>query len=159
MKRNAHDVCNPPHGRDFRTLGFFLSCVLLDLNGGWVRIFDIRRGADGYDASVRLSPNNFPDDGLTYIDLIAHRRHMIRGGFIEDARSKDLVGWKSSFSSAAHYPVPRWSEFVQHPAETDVSAPIPVHLLQARSRDTRRSPFSPCRGEVRRETKFSGDRG
>ena len=76
VKSNARDSKHPSHDRDFRTLGFFLTEVLSDLKSGRIRIFDIGRGNNGYDVSVHLFANNGGDDGLFYIDLIAHRHHM-----------------------------------------------------------------------------------
>ena len=43
VKSNSHDACHPSHDRDFRTLGFFLPSVLLDLKTGRLRIFDVGR--------------------------------------------------------------------------------------------------------------------
>ena len=125
VKSNDHDVCHHSHGRDFRTLGCFLSSTLVDLKGGFRRIFDIGRGTTGYDVSVHLSPNNFSGSGLAYIDLIAHRHHMRWGKLVEGTMPKYLRDWKLAFSSAVHYPVLSSAAFVQHPTETDVIVPTP----------------------------------
>ena len=44
---------------------------------------------------------------------------------VEDTRPKDVGEWRSFPSSAVRFPVIRWSEFAQHPTETEVDAPTP----------------------------------
>ena len=61
VKSNAHDVRHPSDDRGFRTLDFFLSSVLIDRCIGCLRIFDVGRGADGYDVSVHLFSNSIDD--------------------------------------------------------------------------------------------------
>ena len=147
VKSNAHDVCNPSRDRDFRTLGFFLLSVLTDRNIGCLRIFDVGRGTNGYDVSVHLPPNVSGDNGSAYIDLVARRHHMRWGKLVDDTRPKGLVGWETASSSVVHSPVLSWSEFIHHPTETDLIAPVPciycmrkvkipveVPLLQAESK-------------------------
>ena len=58
------------------TIGVFLSSVLLAPSSGRMRIFDVGRGTNGYEVSVHLPPNNFDDNGVMYIDLIAQRHHI-----------------------------------------------------------------------------------
>ena len=111
-------------------LGVFAPSVLLGLRDGCIRIFDIGRGTNGYDASVRLYSNRVDDNGAAYIDLIAHRHHMRWGKLVDDTRPKGLIGWRTSLSSVVQYPVLRWSEFVQHPTETDVIDPTPRLYFQ-----------------------------
>ena len=147
VKSNAHDVWSPPHDRDFRTLGFFLSSVLNGRNIGRLRIFDVGRGTNGYDVSVHLFSNVSGDNGSTYIDLIAHLHHMRWGKLDDDNRPNGLVGWKTAFPSVAHYPVLSWSGFIQNPTGADLIVPTPciyckrkveipfeVSLLQAESK-------------------------
>ena len=55
--------------------------ILLDLDADFLRICDIARRTNGYGVSVHLFPNNVIDNWATYIDTIAHRRHMGMGNF------------------------------------------------------------------------------
>lgn len=87
---NSHGESQPSHGRDFRTAGRPVSSILSDISSGCLRIFDIGRGTSGYDASAHLRPNNVDDNGVTYTDLIAHRRHMRWGEAVECTSPKDL---------------------------------------------------------------------
>ena len=77
----AHDVSHPPRYRDFRTPGLCSSPVLLGLNAGLLRIFEVGSGADGYDVSSHLFSNSVDADGINYIDLISHRHQMRWGGW------------------------------------------------------------------------------
>lgn len=82
-KCNAHDATHASHDRDFRTLGFPLSSVLNYLKNGCIRIFDIDLGPNGYEVSFHLFSSEGCDNGIIYIDLIAHRHHMRWGGTSE----------------------------------------------------------------------------
>ena len=123
IRSNARDATHASHGRDFRTLGFPLSSILTDLEDDCVRIFDICRGSDGYDVSVHLFPNCGDDNGLSYIDPIAHRHHMRWGELVNDIRWKDLADWEDHFSSLVHYPVKSWSEFGESSTDSGILAP------------------------------------
>ena len=68
-------------------------------------------------------PNNVDDNGVTYIDLIAHRHHMRWCMLVDDTRPEDLIDCESSLSSAGHYPFLSWSECAQSPTEEDSIAP------------------------------------
>ena len=102
IKSNAHDATHSSHGRDFRTLGFFLSSVLKEMKDGRVRIFDIGRGPNGYEVSVHLFPNAGEDNGTCYIDIIAHRHHMRRGKMVNDIRGQDVSDWRETISHQRH---------------------------------------------------------
>ena len=123
VKSDAHDATRASHDRDFRTLGFFPSSVLNELKTGCIRIFDIVRGPIGYEVSVHLFSNEGCDDGISYIDLIAHRHHMRWGKLVNDIRGKDVTDWKEHFSSAAHYPIRRWVEFGETRTESGITIP------------------------------------
>ena len=125
IKSNAHDSTHPSHDRDFRTLGFFLAEVLSELKSGCIRIFDIGRGTNGYDVSVHLFSNQGDDNGLSYIDLIAHRHHMRWGKLVDDSRGKDTTEWENMFTTVVHYPVRGWSEFSEGTTSPEVISPAP----------------------------------
>ena len=125
IKSNAHDSTHPSHDRDFRTLGFFLSEVLNELKSGCIRIFDIGRGTNGYDVSVHLFSNSGDDNGLFYIDLVAHRHHMRWGKLVDDSRGKDITDWKGMFTSVVYYPVKGWSEFGEGRSSHEIISPAP----------------------------------
>ena len=57
VNRNAHDSRRPPRDRDLRTAGFPRSPISPELPSGFLRIFGIGRGADGYDVSAHLFAN------------------------------------------------------------------------------------------------------
>ena len=73
--------------------------------------------------SVRLFSNATEDDGTRYMDFIAHSHHMKRGKLVDEMRPKDMVAWRSSFSSIVHYPVTGWSEFTQRPTDDGIIIP------------------------------------
>ena len=132
IKSNAHDSTHPSHDRDFRTFGFFLTDVLTELKSGRIRIFDIGRGTNGYDVSVHLFSNNGDDNGLFYIDLIAHRHHMRWGKLVDDSRGKDTANWESMFATVVHYPVKGWSEFGEGTTPYEVISP--AHCLYCKKK-------------------------
>ena len=114
-----------PSRAEISELCVALSSVMSDLHTGYLQIFDVGRCTDGFDLAVHLFSNNVEDNGVNYIDFIAHSHHMSWGKLVDDSRSKDLVDWQPSCSSVVHYPVLRWSEFAQHPTETAVITTTP----------------------------------
>lgn len=57
------------------------------------------------------------------MDFIAHRHRARRGKVADDLRPKDMVDWRSSFSSIAHYHVKGRSELAQNPTDAGIIIP------------------------------------
>ena len=125
MRKDTRIDTRPSHDRDFRTLCFRLSEALSDLQSGRLRIFDIGRGADGYEVAANCSPTSGDDDGAIYTYSIALRHHMRLVGIVSDCRSMGIHDWESSSPSVVRYPVVGWAEFAQHHTESDVVIPTP----------------------------------
>ena len=133
-------------------MGFFLSSVLGGRDSGRLRIPDVGRGTNGYDAPSHLFPNVSGDNGSTYIYLVAHRHHMGRGELVDDTRPRGLVDCKTAFASVVHYPALRWSEFIQNPTETDMIVPTPCIYCKRKAGITVEVPL------IQAESKCGGRR-
>ena len=57
VKSNALDATHYSHDRDFGTIDFFLNNTLESLGCGCLRIFDVGRGAGGYDVAAHVFAN------------------------------------------------------------------------------------------------------
>ena len=93
------------------------------MKAGRIRVFDIGRGSNGYDASVHLFSNSGDDNGTSYIDLITHRHHVRWGKLVGGAIAERRCANGKNISPRLYTTRPRVG-YCKQKAEIPVEVPL-----------------------------------